>query len=523
MAATVTAAAAAVAVGGSVVRWGVAVAAATMNDATQRIARRRSVVGCAADGGIKTHRRDDDPSGVGGCGGGGGGGGGGGRGGGDRGGLGGGGGGGGSRRPPPRRRLPSQRWGVVTACGVSRWRSPLATAPAAGVERADSAAVATGAAVVQLADATTATADGVAAAALTAAASVTSVTDVGPTKAAVVAAMRQPPPPQTYMLALTLEYDGARFAGWERKPAPTRTVQGVLDAAASTVAGVAVRVGGASKTDAGAHAVGQVAAFPLPPPVPPSAMSSPGPSPLRAAAAKAASSRHSPLAPPPPPARPPLPLPVWVRHRVWQVAPADDIGGGDLDGNDGSDRGEERGGEGLDVAAMAAAASSLVALSAEGGVELTALRRSRSAATHTRIRVAHAGVWAAPLVPPVGGLPGEVAGDVRSAPGWAGWGVERGEGGDAAASKVTAARAQTIHVDLVADWYVYGFIRLAVAGLVEVGRRRMSPAAFEAAVAAGDRRAFPYAAPAAGLCLMEVGYDADDDPWGRGGGWPSPS
>ena len=57
---------------------------------------------------------------------------------------------------------------------------------------------------------------------------------------------------------LTLEYDGAPFAGWQIQ-ADQRTVQGVLTAAIEALTGEKTMVQGAGRTDAGVHARGQVA------------------------------------------------------------------------------------------------------------------------------------------------------------------------------------------------------------------------------------------------------------------------
>lgn len=62
---------------------------------------------------------------------------------------------------------------------------------------------------------------------------------------------------------LVLEYDGREFAGWQVQAGGRRTVQGVLTEALGRVSGERVRVIGASRTDAGVHAEGQVAGFRL--------------------------------------------------------------------------------------------------------------------------------------------------------------------------------------------------------------------------------------------------------------------
>ena len=57
---------------------------------------------------------------------------------------------------------------------------------------------------------------------------------------------------------LTIEYDGAPFSGWQMQ-ANELSAQGVLEAAVAVINGQPAVVHGAGRTDAGVHALGQVA------------------------------------------------------------------------------------------------------------------------------------------------------------------------------------------------------------------------------------------------------------------------
>lgn len=67
---------------------------------------------------------------------------------------------------------------------------------------------------------------------------------------------------------LTLAYDGTDFSGWQVQPGMT-TVQGELQAALGRITGETPLPQGSGRTDAGVHALGQVASFALQAPIPP--------------------------------------------------------------------------------------------------------------------------------------------------------------------------------------------------------------------------------------------------------------
>ena len=59
-------------------------------------------------------------------------------------------------------------------------------------------------------------------------------------------------------LKITVQYDGTNYVGWQRQGAGT-SIQGLLEDALSPIEGGHVAIHGAGRTDAGVHALGQVA------------------------------------------------------------------------------------------------------------------------------------------------------------------------------------------------------------------------------------------------------------------------
>ena len=62
-------------------------------------------------------------------------------------------------------------------------------------------------------------------------------------------------------LRLDICYDGTRYRGWQRLTGVDNTIQGKLEQTLSRILGEQIEISGSGRTDAGAHALGQVANF----------------------------------------------------------------------------------------------------------------------------------------------------------------------------------------------------------------------------------------------------------------------
>ena len=61
-------------------------------------------------------------------------------------------------------------------------------------------------------------------------------------------------------IKLTIEYDGKEFNGWQKQPNKLN-IQGTIEQAIKTITGEEVELNASGRTDAGVHAIGQVANF----------------------------------------------------------------------------------------------------------------------------------------------------------------------------------------------------------------------------------------------------------------------
>ena len=318
---------------------------------------------------------------------------------------------------------------------------------------------------------------------------------------------------------ITLAYEGTEFSGWQVQPGQ-RTVQGVLEVVLRQLTGQTVRVWGASRTDSGVHALGQVAAFSLQTRLSPEellrgmnallppdvvvldiAETSPRFWPSRDATAKRyryllydGPIRH-----------------IFLRRYVWQVDPR------------------------LDVAAMHRAAQYLV------GTHDFASFQSRGSPRQDTIRTlfdvsvrrygaGQGGLWPwelrspflAPLRAPAAG--GEPSG--ASLPGRAGQGSEEQkiiysdpqpppllpnsvppQTADPPNGLRQDPEGDCILVEVEGNGFLYHMVRAIVGTLVEIGRGNRPPEWMAEVLAARSRSAAGKTAPPEGLYLLYVRFD----------------
>jgi tRNA pseudouridine38-40 synthase len=244
-------------------------------------------------------------------------------------------------------------------------------------------------------------------------------------------------------LALTLEYDGTGLCGWQRQDNGP-TVQAHLEEALAAMTGASVIVHGASRTDAGVHARGQVAHFAttahipndgfrcglnatLPPAIAVLGCRDVAPDFHARFSARGKHYRYAVLNRPD---RSPL-----LRHRAWHRPRP------------------------LDVAAMRAAAAHLC-----GELDFAAFRAAGCSARTTRRHIRSIAV------------------------------TER-DGG-------------LLEIDVHGNAFLRNMVRIIAGTLVEVGRQRMRADDLPGVIASRARETAGPTAPAHGLTLMEVIYDS---------------
>jgi tRNA pseudouridine38-40 synthase len=255
--------------------------------------------------------------------------------------------------------------------------------------------------------------------------------------------------PAVRTLKIVVAYDGTDYVGWQRQPNGL-SIQGLLEDALAPIEGRAVNVAGAGRTDAGVHALGQVAsvrlASPIEAPVLVRALNARLPSDVRVveiseqppafharfdARAKTYQYRIR---------EGPLVSPFEFRYVWHQTAPLDD-------------------------GAMRAASARLV-----GRHDFSSFQVAGSDVSTTERTIIAARVDVNP--PPVGGV----------------------------------AHGRLVTVEIEADGFLRHMARSLVGTLVEVGQGRRSPEDLSSVLEARDRSQAGATAPARGLFLMRVTY-----------------
>ena len=249
-------------------------------------------------------------------------------------------------------------------------------------------------------------------------------------------------------IKLILQYDGTNYAGWQIQD-NAETVQELVEDALAVVLQEEVRVAGASRTDSGVHALGQVAAFRTSNPLPfrrlIRSLNGILPEDIRVLDISEADEGF---------------VPRHAKEKTYRYAIA---WGGVLTPFQNRYVWHVR--ENLDFGAMQAAAEFFVgeydftSFVASGGGEKTHIRRISS--------------------------------------------IDFGGGG---IISTCLGDDNVYRFDITANGFLYKMVRNIIGTLVEVGRGKIAPAEIAGIIEARDRKKAGPTAPACGLCLVSVRY-----------------
>ncbi len=254
---------------------------------------------------------------------------------------------------------------------------------------------------------------------------------------------------------LTLAYDGTGLVGWQRQHAGT-SVQGLLEDALSTLDGRPVSAASSGRTDAGVHALGQVASVTLHRDIDPDtlvrALNFHLPPAIRVlAAAETDAGFHARFSARWKTYRYQIwtdgPMPPMLRAFAWHVA------------------------SGLDLAAMDLAARSL-----EGRHDFAAFQSTGTAVADTAREIRASRVSTVPA------------------------------GGDGLLRGLPPAAGRLLAYEVTGNGFLRHMVRSIVGTLVEIGQGRQPVGWMQEVVASRDRARAGPTAPAEGLLLVSVTY-----------------
>jgi tRNA pseudouridine38-40 synthase len=266
-------------------------------------------------------------------------------------------------------------------------------------------------------------------------------------------------------IKLTLAYDGTAYAGWQVQPHKP-SIQGAVESAIQEITSQHARVLASGRTDAGVHALGQVAAFrtdsKLPPDVLQRAINALLPPDIAVLdAAEVDPSFH------------PIRDAVRKRYRYTiHDGPVRDVF---------DRRYSWHYAHRLDAEAMRRAAQALLGKHDFSAFETAGAPRKSSVRTitNTSVRRSRDCCFSSP--------------DLRDLRAFA---VEE-----------TDATSDFLLLEVEADGFLYNMVRAIVGTLVEVGRGAESESWVADVLAAADRRRAGPTAPPEGLCLVRVDYE----------------